>query len=104
MEMFLSGQCGLGYFALTITTYREYLIKFEAWQKRREFERMQTRDVCFYIIAPHRGKNSQIHNPSDLYPVTHEEFKHYHQKHAPAKRTRREIKLQQAFFKQLDAK
>lgn len=104
MEMFLLGQCGLSYFALIITTYREYLIKFEAWQKRCEFERIQTRDMCFYTIIPHRGKNSQIHRSSDLYPITREEFEYYHQKHAPVKRSRREIKLQQAFFKQLDAK
>lgn len=102
MEMFLVGQRKLGYYPLALTTYVEYSLMFEAWQKRCEFERIQTRDICFYAIAPHRPKNSQIHKPMDLYPITREEIKQYMEDRAPIKRTRKEIKLQQAFFKQLD--
>lgn len=96
------GECGRGYYGTLLTTYREYLLLFTAWQKRCEFQKIQNRDVCFYIIAPHRGKNSQIHKPSDLYPITKEEIEEYYKNRAPIKRTRREIKLQEAFFNKLD--
>lgn len=64
----------MNYFEWQVITYREYLIKLEAWRVRNEFEMMQTRDICFYSIAPHRDKRSCINKPSDLWPITRREF------------------------------
>lgn len=99
---FLSYTCKYKYFEIPTTTYIEYRRLLDGWLEEREFKQWQTRDLCFYTIAPHRPKNSQINKPSDLWPITQEEVINAIERTAPIKKTKKQIALQNAFFKQLD--